>query len=76
MRKICTSRYNLDRSRTCMVGDRLNTDILMGLNGKLKTLLVFTGVTKPEELKTSTIQPHYCAETFGKLYELYQNKKE
>lgn len=36
--------HNLDRSRSIMVGDRLDTDILFGQNGSLKTLLVFTGI--------------------------------
>lgn len=36
-------RHNLKREKTCMVGDRLDTDILFGQNGDLKTLVVFTG---------------------------------
>ena len=36
-------RCKLDRGRTCMVGDRLETDILFGNKGQLKTLLVMTG---------------------------------
>jgi ribonucleotide monophosphatase NagD (HAD superfamily) len=36
-------KHNLDRSRCIMVGDRLDTDILFGQKGHLKTLLVFTG---------------------------------
>src|SRR5947207_3254119 len=39
------TRFELDRDRTCMVGDRLDTDIQFGLEGKLGgTLLVLTGV--------------------------------
>ncbi|KAJ4374299.1 hypothetical protein N0V83_003040 [Neocucurbitaria cava] len=43
-------KFQFDRSRTCMVGDRLNTDIQFGIDGKLGgTLAVLTGVSKKEE---------------------------
>lgn len=43
-------KFHFDRSRTCMVGDRLNTDIQFAIDGKLGgTLAVLTGVSKKEE---------------------------
>lgn len=36
-------RYNLDKSRMIMVGDRLNTDIAFGNKGGVDTLMVLTG---------------------------------
>lgn len=40
-------KFKLDRQKTCMVGDRLNTDIKFGIEGNLGgTLLVLTGVSK------------------------------
>ncbi|KAK3900451.1 HAD-like domain-containing protein [Staphylotrichum tortipilum] len=40
-------KFQLDRARTCMVGDRLNTDIKFGIEGRLGgTLAVLTGVSK------------------------------
>lgn len=42
--------YKLDKKRTCMIGDRLNTDIAFGIDGGLGgTLAVLTGVSKKEE---------------------------
>lgn len=35
--------FNLDRSKMCMVGDRLDTDIMFGKNGGLATCLVLSG---------------------------------
>ncbi|KAL1899427.1 p-nitrophenyl phosphatase [Sporothrix stenoceras] len=43
-------KFQLDRSRTCMIGDRLNTDIQFGIEGHLGgTLAVLTGVNKKED---------------------------
>ncbi|KAI4755772.1 4-nitrophenylphosphatase [Aureobasidium sp. EXF-3400] len=43
-------KFQFDRSRVCMIGDRLNTDIQFGIEGKLGgTLAVLTGVSKKEE---------------------------
>jgi phosphoglycolate/pyridoxal phosphate phosphatase family enzyme len=63
------STYNLDRSRTIMVGDKLSTDILFGNQGNIKTLLVFTGVTEPAYLQTQQHEeiktyPTYTADSF------------
>ncbi|KAF4379166.1 hypothetical protein G4B88_010560 [Cannabis sativa] len=54
-------RYNISCSRMCMVGDRLDTDILFGRNAGCKTLLVLSGVTTLPTLEdpSNTIQPDY-----------------
>lgn len=52
-------KFNLRPDQICMVGDRLDTDILFGKDGGLKTMLVLSGVTTEERLKSpeNTIQP-------------------
>jgi 4-nitrophenyl phosphatase len=43
-------KFKFDRKKACMIGDRLNTDIQFGIEGKLGgTLCVLTGVSKKEE---------------------------
>jgi len=62
------ARYELNRERTCMVGDRLNTDIQFGLEGKLGgTLLVLTGVNALEDCAKEGIYPKYVVDAFGDL---------
>ena len=52
-------QFKIDKSEICMVGDRLDTDIMFGQNGGLKTMLVLSGVTREETLlsEENTIQP-------------------
>lgn len=48
------SRYELDLERCCMVGDRLDTDIKLGIDGGLGgTLLVLTGVSQLDDLQAA-----------------------
>jgi arabinose operon protein AraL len=49
----------LEPSQCYMVGDRLETDILMGNENDLNSVLVLTGITSEEMLKTSPIQPTF-----------------
>ena len=46
-------------SETLALGDRLDTDILGGINAGLSTALVLTGVTSREDLENTMIQPDW-----------------
>ncbi|GAB2302716.1 Phosphoglycolate phosphatase 2 [Dionaea muscipula] len=59
-------------SRMCMVGDRLDTDILFGQNAGCKTLLVLSGVTSESALDdpSNKIQPDYYTNKVPDLVQL------
>ncbi|KAJ2600517.1 hypothetical protein H4R99_003310 [Coemansia sp. RSA 1722] len=64
-------KYHLDPARTCMVGDRLDTDILFGIKGGLSTLCVLTGVADEASiLDPSAPQATYYMDSLGDLSEL------
>ncbi|KND03007.1 phosphoglycolate/pyridoxal phosphate phosphatase [Spizellomyces punctatus DAOM BR117] len=67
MLDVIVAKYHLNKDRTCMIGDRLDTDIEFGKKGGLKTLLVMTGVTNPDKLKRSPIQPDCYISSLGWL---------
>jgi 4-nitrophenyl phosphatase len=64
---LMVDEFGLDRARTVMVGDRLDTDILFGHGGGLKTLLVMTGVTTPKDRDSSNIKPDNWIESLANL---------
>ncbi|CAI4312939.1 CCT_1a_G0006690.mRNA.1.CDS.1 [Saccharomyces cerevisiae] len=72
------SAFNLDRSKCCMVGDRLNTDMKFGVEGGLGgTLLVLSGIeTEERALKISHDypRPKFYIDKLGDIYTLTNNE--
>ncbi|MBW0506969.1 hypothetical protein O181_046684 [Austropuccinia psidii MF-1] len=60
-------KHHLEPSRSCMIGDRLDTDIAFGINGGLSTLLVLTGVVTRADLSqlNAQILPEYVVSSLG-----------
>mmetsp|Transcript_25839 Transcript_25839/g.76368 ORF Transcript_25839/g.76368 Transcript_25839/m.76368 type:complete len:369 (-) Transcript_25839:451-1557(-) len=63
-------KLELDKSRICMVGDRLDTDVLFGTDNGLRTLLVLSGVTTEEKLlgPENSIAPDYYSDTINDFF--------
>lgn len=56
------------RPQDCvLVGDRLETDMVMGKKAGMAAALVLTGVTTRESLKNSDIQPDYVWESVAEI---------
>jgi len=60
-------RLQLPASECIIVGDRLETDIRMGREAGMATGVVLTGVTTPELLAASGIQPDYVLRSLDEL---------
>ena len=60
---------HFDRSRTLMVGDRLNTDIAFGAKGGVDTLLVLTGISSLDDVhaENAAAVPTYVMNGLGDL---------
>jgi NagD protein len=52
---------------TAMIGDRMDTDIVAGLEAGLESILVLTGVTKPEEVKRYPYTPSRIVDSVADL---------
>ena len=62
-------RHQLERSKTLMIGDRLDTDILFGINGGIDTLMVLTGVNQRVDIEqeNAPIVPRYVMQSLGDM---------
>ena len=49
----------LTKDQVLMIGDNYETDIKVGINAGMDTLLVLTGFTQEEDLKSVPVQPTY-----------------
>jgi len=65
--KVALDLLGLPPERCLMVGDRIETDILMGKKTGLATALVMTGVTSWETLEASEIEPDYVLNSVVEL---------
>lgn len=58
----------LEAEACLMTGDRLETDIRMGNQAGMSTALVLTGVSRPEDLKDSSVKPTYILNSVRDIY--------
>lgn len=57
----------LEAAECLLIGDRLETDIRMGLESDMKTALVMTGVTDQKTLEASLIRPDHVLQSIADL---------
>ncbi|KNE68790.1 TIGR01457 family HAD hydrolase [Allomyces macrogynus ATCC 38327] len=55
------------RDAVCMVGDRLDTDVLGGIYAEIDTVLVLSGVSKREDLANVAYAPYVVVDGVGSL---------
>ncbi|MDQ1911109.1 HAD-IIA family hydrolase [Paenibacillus sp. GD4] len=60
-------KLGIPAERCLMIGDRLETDILLGRNSGMKTALVLTGIATQADIAAFQITPDYVLKTLGEL---------
>jgi NagD protein len=55
-------RLNAKREDTVIIGDRMDTDIVAGVESDIETVLVLSGVTAPEDVPAYPYQPKHILE--------------
>ena len=65
----CVARaFGVPSDRTCMVGDRMHTDIRFGNANGMKSLLVLSGETTRESMKKFPDQPDFVLESLNEIF--------
>jgi 4-nitrophenyl phosphatase len=68
------ARIGLTAAETAMLGDRLDTDILGGINARMLTIMVETGVSTAEEATQGPIKPDYLLAGLPALVERFRQE--
>jgi NagD protein len=55
------------REMTIIIGDRMDTDIVAGLEAEIETVLVLSGVTNRDEVNNYAYKPHLILEGVGEI---------
>jgi NagD protein len=70
MMRSALNRLDAHSETTVMVGDRMDTDIVSGLEAGLRTVLVTTGSTRPEEVERFPYRPTAVKDSIADLVDL------
>jgi len=70
--QVLVEKTQMPASEMAMVGDRLYTDIALGLVG-ITTILVLSGETRPEDIPTSEFRPDYVMKNILELSEVIKD---
>ncbi len=71
--EVALERLRLPAGECLMVGDRVETDILMGHRAGMTTALVLTGVTRRADLAHAPAQPDYVLDSIAEVPRLFDN---
>jgi NagD protein len=70
MMRSALNRIEAHSETTVMVGDRMDTDIISGLEAGLRTILVTTGSTRPEQVERFPYRPTRVVDSVADLVDM------
>lgn len=67
MMRIALKKLGLRREESIIVGDRMDTDIIAGIESEIDTCLVLSGITDRKTMENFAYRPHWVLEGVGEL---------
>ena len=74
MPELAMDKLGIPKEQTCVVGDRIYTDVKSGLNAGVTGILVMSGETTPEILAQSPEKPHLVLQDAGEILAALKEK--
>ena len=74
MPQLAMEKLGISKEATCVVGDRIYTDVKSGLNAGITGILVLSGETTREILAESPEKPHLVLESAAEILEVLKEK--
>lgn len=62
-------RLGRRREETAIIGDRMDTDIIAGIESEIETVLVLSGITKEKDIRKFPYRPTYVLNGVGEIPE-------
>lgn len=67
MMRLALNYMGAHSEHTVMIGDRMDTDIVTGIESGMETILVLSGVTREEDVRRFPYQPSRIVKTIGDI---------
>jgi NagD protein len=67
MMRIALKKLGLQREDSIIIGDRMDTDIVAGIESEIETCLVLSGITDRKTMESFAYRPHWVLKGVGEL---------
>jgi NagD protein len=67
MMRHALKKLGTNREETAIIGDRMDTDMIAGIESELDTVLVLSGVSTRETIEKFPYQPKYVLRDVGEI---------
>jgi len=71
MMRIALKKLGIQREKTIIVGDRMDTDIVAGVEAEIDTCLVLSGISTKQTIDEFAYRPHYVLQGVNEIVKDY-----
>jgi len=72
MMRIALKKIGVQREETIIIGDRMDTDIVAGIEAEIDTCLVLSGISNKQTINEFAYRPHYVLQGVNEIVKDYR----